>query len=266
MYGWEWLDILRIAICLVILGYSCVTDWKTRRAPNRLWYIMGGIGLVLGLYQLYSVNFERSLVLSWVLGFGFIFVLMYLLFYLFQYLGMTGIGGADVKALMAIALMFPYYPHISIAGIWLPITDVSRSIVFGLAVFGNALALNLVVPVAVLIYNLATVPLGELVSSPMMALTGYKASTESLNGKYVRLMHRYTEKDGRLEIKRAFSGTEIDKDTYDKIAKWKNTGLVNSKVWVTPKLPFLIPITLGFIVTIVYGDILTQIITLILYR
>lgn len=265
MYGWEWLDILRIAICLVILGYSCVTDWKTRRAPNRLWYIMGGIGLVLGLYQLYSLNFNNYLIFSWALNIIFIFVLMYFLFYFFQYFGMSGLGGADAKALMAVALMFPYYPEISLAGILLPVTDVSRSIIYGLAVFGNALALNLVVPIAILIYNVATVPLKELTASPMMALTGYKVNIESIKGKHVRLMHKYLETpEGKPEIKRTFSGSEINEETYGRISKWKNEGIIGPKVWITPKIPFLIPITLGFILSIVYGDILMQIISLIL--
>jgi len=262
----SWLNILRIAICLVILGYSCATDWKTRRAPNRLWYIMGGIGLILGLYELYIRDFDKYLVYSWVMGFIFIFVLMYGLYYLFQYFGMTGLGGADAKALMAVALLFPYYPQISLAGLSLPLMDVSRSIIFGLAVFGDALALNLVVPVAILIYNLATVPFGELAASPMMAFTGYKAQPEGLKGKHVRLMHRYAEKNGELELKRSFGGAEIDDETYDNIIKWKSTGLIGNKVWITPKIPFLIPITLGFIAAIVYGDILTQIISFFLLR
>jgi archaeal preflagellin peptidase FlaK len=48
--------------------------------------------------------------------------------------------------------------------------------------------------------------------------------------------------------------------------KWKAEGKVREKVWVTPKIPFLIPITLGFIVAVVWGDILTRIISLLMFR
>lgn len=271
MYGWDWLNIVRIAICLIILGYSCFTDWKTRRAPNRLWYLLGGIGLILGLYELYARSsiigsLDTSFLFLWGFSFIFIFVFMYLLYYFFQYFGMTGIGGADAKALIAIALMFPYYPQIQLAGLSLPLTDISRSIIFGLAVFGDALALNLVVPAAILIYNLATVPFSELAANPTMAFTGYKANVEGIKSKHVRLMHKYTDKGGKPEAKRSFGGSEIDDDSYKKLLQWKSAGLVDAKVWITPKIPFLIPITLGFIVSIVWGDILTQIITLVLMR
>jgi preflagellin peptidase FlaK len=262
----HWLDILRVAVCLAILGYSCITDWKTRRAPNRLWYIMGGIGLVLGLFQLYEWNFNTSLIFSWAFGAIFVFVLVYFIYYFFQYFGMSGLGGADAKALIAIAILFPYYPYFDISGISLPLTDVTRSIIFGFTVFGNALALNLVVPLAILALNLMTVPLGELMADPLGAFTGYKVSIDGLKGKHVRLMHRYSEENGELKKKRALSGSEVDEGTYQSLLKWKKDGKVGDKVWITPKIPFLIPITLGFIVAIVWGDILMRVISLFLFH
>jgi len=112
----------------------------------------------------------------------------------------------------------------------LPVSDISRSIIYGLAVFGNALALNLVVPIAILVYNVATVPFGELAASPMMALTGYKANIESLRGRHVRLMHKYEETpEGKPEIKRTFSGSEINDETYERIMKWESEGIMGRK-------------------------------------
>ncbi len=269
MLTWDtvnWLNILRVAICLVILGYSCVTDWKTRRAPNRLWYIMGSIGLLLGIYELYGSGFDRYLLFQWVFGIVFVFVIMYFLYYFFGYFGMTGIGGADAKALIAIAIMFTQYPQINLDGIWLPVSDVTRSFIFGFAVFGNALVLNLIVPLAILVYNLFKVPLSELKANPLGSFTGYKARLEGLKDKHVRLMQRYSEENGQLKTKRTFGGSEVDDETYGKLLKWKAEGKIGDKVWVTPKIPFLIPILLGFLVAIIYGDILTQIVSFFLFR
>jgi len=261
------LNILRVAVSIIILGYSCVTDLKTRRAPNRLWYFMGIIGLILGGFELYSSgDYFYRLLFSWALGFIFIFVIMYFLYYFFQHFGMAGLGGADAKALIAIAIMFPYYPTIEALNVFLPITDVARSLIFGLAVFGNALALNLVLPIALFVYNLLNVPIGELKSSPVSAFTGYKADVEGLKGKHVRLMNRYREEDGRLKKKRAFGGSEVDDATYKNLLRWKSEGKIGDRVWVTPKIPFLIPITLGFLLAIVYGDILTQAISFLIFR
>lgn len=261
------LNILRVAICLIILGYSCVTDLRTRRAPNRLWYFMGAIGLVLGLFELYGTDYDRyGLLFSWALGFTFIFVIMYFLYYFFQRFGMAGLGGADAKALIAIAILFPYYPQIDVFNLSLPVFYTSRSIIFGLAVFGNALALNLVLPIGLFVYNMLTVPARERWSSPVSIFTGYMADVEGIKGKYVRLIHRYSEEDGQLKKKRAFGGTEVDDATYQNLLKWKSEGKVGDKVWVTPKIPFLIPITLGFIVAIIFADILTQVISFFLLR
>jgi preflagellin peptidase FlaK len=261
------LNILRVAVCILILGYSCVTDWKTRRAPNRLWYFMGAIGLILGGFELYHADYNRyGLLLSWALSFTFIFVIMYFLYYFFQRFGMSGLGGADAKALIAIAIIFPYYPQVYALNWSLPVADISRSIIFGLAVFGNALVLNLILPVGLLAYNLLNVPVRELISGPLIAFTGYKSDVEGLKGKHVRLMHRYTEEDGRLEKSRAFGGSEVDDTTYQNLLRWKSEGRIGDKVWVTPKIPFLIPITMGFLTAIVYGDILTQAIGLLLVR
>jgi preflagellin peptidase FlaK len=260
------LNIIRVVACLLILGYSCVTDWKVRRAPNRLWYILGGIGLALGLIEIYASGFDVLLIYSWAFGVVFVFALMYFLYYLFQHFGLAGLGGADAKALIAVAITFPYYPHLEVAGLWLPLTDVTRSIVFGLAVFGNALVLNLAVPIGILIYNLLTVPSGELYSSPFNSFMGYMARIEGLKGKHVRLMYRYYEEEGQIKRRRALGGVEIDDKAYDDLLKWKRDGRIGERVWVTPKIPFLIPITAGFIVAIVYGDILTQIIGMVLLR
>lgn len=260
------LNILRVAICLIILGYSCVTDWKTRRAPNRLWYLMGALGLAIGLFELYGRGFDYYYALSWGVSFVFIFIMMYFLYYFFQYFGMTGIGGADAKAIIAIAILFPYYPHLILGSIALPIMDVTRSIIFAFSVFGNALALNLVVPVAILAYNLFTVPLKELLANPLGAFTGYKVNVEGVKGRYLRLMHRYVAENGQLKVKKAFGGIEIDDDMSKNLKKWKSEGKIGEKIWVTPKIPFLIPITLGFLTAIAYGDILMQILGLVILR
>ena len=257
------IDIVRILLCVAILGYSCITDWKIRRASNNLWYLMGALGLILGLLEFALLSYDTSFLINWAIGFGFMFILMYGIYYMFQYIGMSGIGGADAKALIALALMFPYYPQVFvIPGHILPISDISHSFIFSFTIFGNALVLNFIVPVAILIMNLIRVPLGELLADPVASFTGYKMNVESLKNKHVRLMHNYSIENGQVVTKRIFGGGEVDDKTYKNLTKWKSEGKIPAKVWVTPKIPFLIPIMLGLIVAVVYGDILMQIISL----
>ncbi len=260
------IDIVRILICIAILGYSCVTDWKIRRASNNLWYLMGALGLILGLIEFASLGYDTSFLVSWTIGFVFMFVLMYGLYYFFQWIGMAGIGGADAKALIALALMFPYYPQVYVPGFVLPVSDISHSFIFSFSVFGNALVLNFIVPVVILIMNLLRVPFGELLADPLASFTGYKMKVDNLKNKHVRLMHSYKPEGNQVVSKRVFGGGEIDDKTYKNLMKWKSEGKIPEKVWITPKIPFLIPITLGLIVAVVYGDILMQIVGFFLLR
>ena len=255
-FTFQWdstLDILRVLVATAILGYSCVTDWKVRRAPNALWYVMGGFGVIFGLYQLWLNDFNLSFLIWLGAGVLFIYMLVYLIF------RVGGFGGADAKALIAIAIMFPLYPAIDLAGFNFPISDDIMSPVFALAVLGNAVVLNIIVPLCMLLYNLTSTPPSELLSNPVGAFTGYRARIGDLKGKHLRLMHHYGEEDGNVQKRWVFKGSEIDDSSVKELAKWRDAGKIGDKVWVTPKLPFLIPITLGFLVGVFYGDILMQV-------
>jgi preflagellin peptidase FlaK len=262
-YVFQWdntLDILRVIVSIVILGYSCVTDWKIRRAPNKLWYFMGGIALLFNLYAFWLNDFDLGFLLWLGAGVAFIYALVYIIF------KVGGFGGADAKSLIAIALMFPLYPIIELAGMSFPIANNVMSPVFSLSVLGNAVVLTIIVPLGMLVYNLLTAPFGEVISNPIGAFTGYKAAISQLKGKHLRLMHHYEETDGRVEKQMTFKGPDLDNQTLDELSKWHSEGKIGEKVWVTPKLPFLIPITLGFLAAVFYGDILMMIVSTLLGR
>lgn len=256
------IDLLRVLVSTIILGYSCVTDWKARRAPNQLWYVMGGIGLVFAVYAFWKNGFDPGYLIWLALGVLFIYALVYMIF------RVGGFGGADAKALIAIAIMFPapMHPMLQALGYGFPIAGDVMSPVFALTVLGNAVVLNIVVPLGMFLYNLATTSPGELLSNPVGSFTGYKARISELKGKHLRLMHRYDETDGRVGKQWAFKGSEIDDDSIEALTKWRDAGKIGDKVWVTPKLPFLIPITLGFLAGVFYGDILMLVISALMGR
>jgi preflagellin peptidase FlaK len=255
-------DLLKVLVTIVILGYSCITDWKIRRAPNQLWYILGGIGLVFGLYGFWRNDFDLNFIIWFAVGVLFIYALVYIIF------RVGGFGGADAKALIAMAIMFPapMHPMLELLGNDFPAAGGIMSPVFGLTVLGNAVALNIVVPLGMLLYNLATTSPGELMSNPVGAFTGYRARISELKGKHLRLMHHYDETDDKVSRHWVFKGSEIDDYAVDELAKWEKAGKIGDKVWVTPKLPFLIPIALGFLVGVFYGDILMTVISTLMGR
>jgi preflagellin peptidase FlaK len=251
-------EAIKLLVSMLILGCSCVTDWKSRRAPNELWFVMGGAGLLLDLYAFWQGGFDASYAIRSIASVLFIFALVYLIF------SMGGFGGADAKALIAIAIMFPLYPSLELAGNDFPAAGSLMSPIFALSVLGNAIVLTAALPPCTLAYNLLTVPAGEIISNPIGAITGYRTSIDRLIGKHLRLMHRYDEAGDRIEKRLSLKGQELDDDMLARLIKWQSEGKIDDHVWVTPKLPFLIQITLGFFAGIFYGDILMQMVSILL--
>jgi prepilin signal peptidase PulO-like enzyme (type II secretory pathway) len=52
-----------------------------------------------------------------------------------------------------------------------------------------------------------------------------------------------------------------DFDTQKELEEFEELGI--KEIWVTPKIPFMIPLLIGFIVSFILGDILFQLIGLI---
>jgi len=100
-----YLDITRFIVGIVILGYASYTDIKTRRASNLNWLIMGSAGAILLVIQHFTVGFNGQemylLFIPIMIGLVYLLFQMRLIF-----------GGADAKALMALAILVPITPSI----------------------------------------------------------------------------------------------------------------------------------------------------------
>lgn len=255
---------LRIAICLIIMGYSCFTDWKERRAPHELWEIMTGAGVVLLLVEIFtapSAQARYDVLFFFAISFCIIWLLVNFIYYLFNNVMRGAFGGADANALLALSVLFPYYPFMNALHLQLPLVQYPITPIFTLSAFGNALILNIVLPLCIFAYNLATVPFSELKGSLGMAFFGYRMKLRDLKEKHVRLMHSFEEEDGEVVRHfRMFSYPELDDELYGRLETWRKEGKIPELLWVTPKIPLLIPITLGVIAALVYGDIMTQLI------
>jgi len=254
---------LRIAVCLAILGYSCVTDWRSRRAPPILWEVMTAAGVILLLVEIFISSYDAryEVLFFFAISFCIIYLLVNFIYYLFNNVLKGAFGGADANALLALSVLFPYYPFMDLLNSSLPLVKFPITPIFTLAVFGNALILNIVLPVSIFLYNVYKVPFAELRANFGTAFFGYKMKIGDLRNKHVRLMHTYEEEDG--EVSRRFSMfkyPELDDKLYKQLVKWSKEGKIPDQLWVTPKIPLLIPITLGVIVALAYGDIMTQII------
>lgn len=226
------LDITRLIVGIAILSYASYTDIKTRRASNMLWILMGSIGAILLVVQYFTTYFENQNIYYLI----FIPIMIGLVYILFQM--RLIFGGADAKALMAIAILTPFQPIIENIPVY------NGSVMpFSWTIFSNSIIIFLLVPLSLLFYNIAK----RNIKFPY-ALLGYKMSVEKAKEKFVWPLEKL------VEGKRKFMYMPKDFDADKELEEFEKNGI--TEIWVTPKIPFMIPLLGGFICSFIIGDIL----------
>ena len=220
-------DPVRFVVGMAILAYASYTDLKRREAENVLWLIMGGAGVLLLAYSQYPLE-EIAISLLFTIPLAVVLVFV-------------GMGGADAKALLAIAVLTPLTPHMNL-GLDLPLWTAPLELPFPLIVFINTLLLFVTIPLAFLVLNIVR----REVELPA-ALLGFKMPAQNIGTSFVWPMEKVIE--GK-RVKTVLPQKEIDPAVFG-----------DAVIWVTPKVPFLIPLTAGYAVSFIFGDALYRIIS-----
>jgi preflagellin peptidase FlaK len=227
------LNAVRLITGTVLLTYASYTDIKTRRAANILWVVMALIGVILLFIQYLMGGFENLWYLLFIpimIGLMYLFFQMRLLF-----------GGADAKALMALAILIPIQPIIGSFPIW------SSFMPGSWIIFANATILFLFIPLSLLLYNI-----GKRNLQFPHCLLGYVMSVEEAKQKFVWPLEKI--KDGKRKLMYMPKNFNADEE----IKEFEKLGI--TEIWITPKIPFMIPLLAGFLVSFILGDLLLQIV------
>lgn len=286
----DWITASKVVLAFGILFLASRADWKTREASDTYWIILGAAGMAFLVAQIHmdaadptyylilfpiavffldifwdrkgvledGVNLAPLLLyvaafatLAWLVieHYGDMYLwglmlvpIMFFLFILFYQFDLIK-GGADAKALIALAIMFPLYPR----GGGFPLialpTEMSEFILpFPLLILFNAALLTLAVPLAMLALNLAKRDL----SFPAM-LFGYRMAIDEAEKKFVWPMERIVDGERKMNYFPRSSD-----DAVDELNKLKVAGA--DAVWVTPKVPFLVPITISVLISAFIGN------------
>jgi preflagellin peptidase FlaK len=231
------LDAIRLITGTVLLAYASYTDMKTRRAANILWVIMGLVGAILIVIQYLDGGFPNI----WYLVFIPIMIALMYLFFQMRLL----FGGADAKALMALAILVPIQPLMGTLPFWKSFLPGSWTI------FANATILFLFIPISLLLYNSSK----RNLRFPH-CLLGYVTPIEKAKQKFVWPLEKI--KDGKRKLMYMPKNFDIDEE----LAQFEKLGI--TEIWVTPKIPFMVPLLAGFLVSFILGDILLQIVRVLL--
>ena len=186
-------DLLRLLV-VPVFAWAAIRDVRTRRLPNRIWpplYLFGALLLIWEAVSLWPfAGFDGRIFLVRA-AISLLFVAP--LGYAFWYLG--AFGGADAKAMIALAVIFPTFPAYDLAGVTLPLVDTQLG-VFSLTILTNTVLLGLAYPVGLAALNLVR---GEASSSMFFARP---VATDSLPDRHGRL---FEDPDGPTR-----SGLDLD--------------------------------------------------------
>lgn len=157
-------------------------------------------------------------------------------------------GGADAKALMSLGLLFPgVYPHMDSFPILrpTPVAEPVMSVVFPFAfvVLVNSALLFLVLPFGFLVRNAAA---GD--ASLPRALFGLRVPIDAIP-KHVWFMDRI---EGGEPVSVYFPRRKEDRK--EQIRLLRAHGF--TRVWVTPQLPFIAAMLVGYLLAVVAGNLL----------
>ncbi|WP_236609676.1 A24 family peptidase C-terminal domain-containing protein [Archaeoglobus sulfaticallidus] len=245
----EIITLVKIILAMIFLLYACVLDLRYRIVPNRLWKYMVAVLTPILVLEFVTAKYSLSTIIFSVMQFVMMFVFSYLLYSLGTY------GGADAKAFIVMAYIFPVYPAV----MGLPLLNKGFGI-FAFSVLSNSVIVSPALLIITFIRNLRREGLRDLKGNFLYYFVGKRVKANSIPEFHSVL--EFVDDSGK--IVRVRRGIEVDEKVRKKLMKAYDEGIID-RVWVTPNLPFLLFITAGFIISVVIGDILYLILSLILH-
>ena len=239
-------DLLRLLV-VPVFGWAAYRDIKTRRVPNRTWAPLAGLGLLLLAWDLWLVTTGGTVLFTTLEAFllrtaisvGFVVPFAYF----FWRLG--GFGGADAKALMTLAIVFPTYPHFLFEGTTLPVVE-SAIGVFSLTILSNTVLAGAVYPVGMALRNAVGGDVSRLMVIGRRAPADDEESAEG------------PEFDDPWGAEAFFEdvGGPLYGTGPDTLREGLEVLTTSERVWYSPGLPFIVPMFGGLLISLTAGDVL----------
>ncbi|AFU57622.1 putative archaeal preflagellin peptidase FlaK [Candidatus Nitrososphaera gargensis Ga9.2] len=240
---------IREILCFAMLSIGAYYDLKTREVDDGLWMVFGGAGSVLYAWEYVSGAMADAQI---ILVFISLTAVIALALYRYGFF-----GGADAKALVTISVILPvYYPLIPFY--MHPIT--------GITVLTNAVLFAMVVPLYNALSNLVKVARGERIFECLEEEPTWRkvlacfVGTPSNRPIRHHLVIEYSAGEGKKK-KFSFRLNYGDDEGYGSSGNRScyARSSTDSKRWLSQNLPFLLFMLAGFLATMLFGDVLLQV-------
>jgi len=205
-----------------------------------LFYFLSFGFIIYVFYSLIRGSIEWSEELGGPL-FAFVMIVFFEIFYILDVIK----GGADAKAMICLAVLFPWYPEIAgrLPLIASDYEQLSTVFTFSLSVLFMAAMISIVIPIYFLFKNL--VSRNEISAR---SLVGFKMSLDEVERHFVWLLEWVENERPQFSARKPRRSDTVKQD----IAALKSLG--KDEVWVTYKIPFIIPITISIVIILVLGN------------
>jgi preflagellin peptidase FlaK len=253
-FGLFWLDLMQrnaplVSQSLLLPTLFLFVDifWDRKKDIKTL---TGSVGVILYILSFSWVAYVGYSVLTGTTAWdenisgpmvAFAMVVVFELFYMLDVIK----GGADAKAVICLAVLFPWYPSI-VDGLPLikPTFDaVPDFFTFALSVLFVGALISLVMPLSFLARNIKS---GNKISG--RSFLGFMLPIDKVEGQFVWLIEWVEDGQLRFSARKMRDSASIKED----LAALRAMG--KDEVWVTYKIPFIIPLTIGMAVVLVLGN------------
>ncbi len=215
------LNLLRIVLAFVMLGYASYTDVTKREVSDLVWIIFGALAAVLLIFE---PNLSEALVN---IGISLVVAPVVIIIWRIGFF-----GGADAFAIIVLAALVPQI-------------TLSDGMITPFTILTNAVLISIIPLFLNFFRNLIEIAkkkdifegFKEPASKKIMAMfLGFRAK----NPKYGFSIEKKAGKNKKLNL-------VLHNAEYAEFCTTPNT-------WITPGVPYMLFITAGFIVQLLYGD------------
>lgn len=242
-------SVFPLVFSLFILLYACYWDIKERTVSNVVWGVMLLSGFPFVLYRILSDGVPYAMRVGYSLGVTSAICYPFFRFRL--------IGGADAKALICIAAIFPTHPQFAILSQQFPMySGVPEAFPLAMLTMLYGSLLAILVPIFLFFRNLQKLGIRAVLSNLGKAFLGYRVPVDQLAGRRnVKLLHVYEESNGSVRRRFNPGGMPVDDSTLETLRRYHKQGQIPAEAWVTLDLPFLVFITCGFVISTLLGGL-----------